>query len=273
MQCKCSVTLVLLIIFSLRVVDGDSAGVVIDGDSPDLIDIDYTDEVTTVTTHFYDFNSQTCGGISEYKWAVGVADEEGGVAKESVMSFTTRGIVTLDIPGSGYAQTSIPNLSSYAGERLYITVQGITDCGNILESTSNGFIIVTQPPSLRIFGIGPDDATEHAQVNGNVYQKTSAFSVSWDLSRQTNERTFIKVGTFPGGDDIKDETEVAENYFRGVVSSGEGIPLYLTVTAVDGAELESVAISDAVVMDISPPIAELVSNTKVHCRHLVSVSM
>ena len=159
----------------LRVVGGDSAGVVIDGDSPDQTDIDYTDEVTTVTAQFFGFNSQACGGISQYEWAVGVASREGGVVKESVMAFTTVGVVTLPTPGSGYAQRPLPNLSSLSGQRLFITIRGMTDCGDTLESTSDGFVIVTSPPTLRVLGT-ETDTTEHAQFSAQtMYQSASGF--------------------------------------------------------------------------------------------------
>ena len=248
-----------LYISLLRVVDGDSAGVVIDGDSPDRTDIDYTDEVTTITAQFYGFNSQICGGISRYEWAVGVANEEGSVAKENVMAFTIDGVVTLDPPSSGYAQRPLPNLSSLSGQRLYITIRGTTDCGHTLESTSDGFVIVTSPPTLRILDIGPD-ATEHVQTS--LYQSTSGFSVHWDVADEVSdigEQIFIKLGSYPGGNDIADEVEVSEDYFRGDITSADGSPVFVTVTAVNEAGLETVAFSNAVVRDTSPPVIEVVS--------------
>ncbi len=202
-----------------------------------------------------------CSGISEYEWAVGVANDNGGVVKEAVMPFTSYGIVTLETPGSGYAQSPIPNLSYFAGRRLYISVRGTTDCGEVLESISDGFVIVTVPPTLQLYDLRTEsDSTEQSRSGTSIYQSSSAFSISWDVSGQSNVRTFVSVGSYPGGEDIKEKTEVFETYFRDVVpSSNEGIPLFVTVTVVDEGGLETVAISDALVVDSTPPLVEVVS--------------
>ena len=89
-------------LYLLRVAPGDTAGVVTDGEDPD---IDYTDELTAITAHFYGFFSQTCGGVSQYEWAVGVGEEGGG--RETVLPFTDSGIVVIGTNGSGYAQVGI----------------------------------------------------------------------------------------------------------------------------------------------------------------------
>ena len=85
-----------------RVLPGDTVGTVNDGEDPDLNDVDYTAEATSITAHFDGFHSSQCGGIYRYEWAIG---EEGeGVERESVMPFTGRGIVATGNNGSGYAQ-------------------------------------------------------------------------------------------------------------------------------------------------------------------------
>ena len=76
---------------------GDHAGVVSDGDSGD--DVDYTDEVTSVSAHFSGFFSEECGGVREYLWAVGRSEQE----KSSLLPFTDIGVV-FSADGSGYAQ-------------------------------------------------------------------------------------------------------------------------------------------------------------------------
>ena len=78
---------------------GDRAGVVSDGDSGE--DVDYTDEVTSVSAHFSGFFSTQCGGVMEYLWAVGRSEEE----KSSLLPFTDIGVV-FSADGSGYAQVS-----------------------------------------------------------------------------------------------------------------------------------------------------------------------
>ena len=86
-----------------RVVAGDVSGRVYDGEDPALIDVDYTDEATAVTVHFAGFRSSRCGGLSHFQWAVGEGWE--GEQRESLMTFTDRGIVVVDAAsGGGYAQ-------------------------------------------------------------------------------------------------------------------------------------------------------------------------
>ena len=80
------------------------AGSVYDGEDPNFIDIDYTDEATTVTAHFAGFLSSRCGGLSYFEWAVGSSWEE-EEERETVMEFTSHGLVVVDsTTGSGYAQ-------------------------------------------------------------------------------------------------------------------------------------------------------------------------
>ena len=82
---------------------GDVSGRVYDGEDPALIDVDYTDEATAVTVHFAGFRSSQCGGLSHFQWAVGEGWE--GEQRESLMTFTDRGIVVVDAAsGGGYAQ-------------------------------------------------------------------------------------------------------------------------------------------------------------------------
>ena len=83
------------------VVSGDTVGNVRDGEDPNM-DIDYTDETTAVTAHFDGFNSQSCGGIIRYEWAVGID----GSGKEDVFSFTENGIIFAP-DGSGKAQVKL----------------------------------------------------------------------------------------------------------------------------------------------------------------------
>ena len=81
---------------------GNVPGRVYDGEDPDLIDVDYTDEATAVTAHFEGFPSSDCGGFSRFEWAIGEGWERD--QQDTVMSFTDRGVVVDPATGSGYAQ-------------------------------------------------------------------------------------------------------------------------------------------------------------------------
>ena len=197
---------------------------------------------------------------------MGVAEEDGVVVKDNILAFTTRGVVSSNPPGSGYAQLPVPDPASYEGERLFVTVRGINDCGGILESTSNGFVIVTRPPSLRIIDTG-SNAIEHAQSVDDVtvrneYQSTVGYSSVWenDEEKRVGDQNRVRVGTYPGGDDIEQEQLILDDYVRGQVLSPEGVPLFVTVATENSAGLESIAISNPIVLDTSPPLVEEVCN-------------
>ena len=161
-------------------------------------------------------------------------------------------------------QVLLPDLGSYEEQSLYITVRGITGCGRVLESTSNGFVIDPTPPSLEIIGTG-NRAIERAQLNGDLgapvnheeYQTVAGFSSIWTASDDESgipNDVSVRVGTYPGGGDIESMVDVSQSYIRSSVMSAEGLPNYVTVAALNGAGLESVAISNPVVMDTTPPL-------------------
>ena len=249
-----------------RVSVGDSAGVVLDGANEG--DLDFTDEITAVTARFYGFSSETCGGVVSYVWAVGVGHE--GPSRESVLAFTPRG-VTNNGDGSGHAQLPLPGLRDLANQRLYITVRGVTGCSGILESTSNGFIIDHTPPSLDVIATGTQ-AIERAQSGGVAdshvtYQSTDTYSSVWTSSDDesglvpNDDDVIVQVGTFPGGSDVMQSETVSGGHLRGRVSAGadsavvEGVPVYVTVTATNGAGLQTTSVSEPVVMDTTPPLS------------------
>ena len=248
-------------IFTLvcRVYEGDSAGVVLDGEDPDFVDDDYTDEVTAITAHFYGFSSQLCGGILQYEWAIGEGSDLS--TRESIMPFTTKGIVTLSSNGTGYAQTLLPYLDRYENQQLYITVRGITGCGNHLETISNGFRIDTSPPILRVLGTG-SQAIERVQSNEpvtiNTYQNEAGYSSIWtamDGESGIYNNVGVSIGTYPRGSDINETTRtVFESFLRDQILLPNGVSTYLTLTARNGANLRSVVVSDPVVLDTSPPL-------------------
>ncbi len=81
-----------------RVSEKDYAGTVYDGYSA-FDDVDYTDELSSISTYFSGFFSTQCGGIMEYQWAVGHSSD----SKSTVLPYTTNGMVVVG-NGSGYAQ-------------------------------------------------------------------------------------------------------------------------------------------------------------------------
>ena len=149
---------------------------------------------------------------------------------------------------------------SYGPQSLYVTVRGVTGCGDILESTSDGFIIDPSPPSLEILGTGYN-AIEHAQsssegssINHTTYQTSPSFSALWQLTDDQSgpdSTVTVHIGTYPGGSDLQDET-TPDHSIRSSLTGGEGVPHYVTVTGANNAGVLATASSKSVVRDSSP---------------------
>lgn len=229
----------------------------LDGGGAEERDYDFTDDITAITARFHGFSSQACGGLVGYEWAVGEGVE--GAARESVVLFTARGL-TDNGGGSGHAQLPVAGLRELTNRRLYITVRGMNGCGGVLESTSNGFVIDTSPPSLEVIGTGYQ-AIERAQSAGDSienarYQTSDFYSAVWesaDPQSDIPDDVIVRMGTFPGGSDISLGRMVSGDHVREQISVMEGRPTYVSVTAVNGAGLESIAIGEPITMDTTPP--------------------
>lgn len=156
-------------------------------------------------------------------------------------------------------------MNGYQSEELYITVQGITGCGHVMESTSNGFIIDSTPPVINIL------ETSHQAIENisskDVYQTQTMFSSVWKTmedSYDSSEGVTVRIGSYPGGVDFKNETEVNGDHIRENIEAADGVPSYVTVSMTNKAGLQSIEYSSAVVLDTSPPEIEFVSLI-LHC--------
>ena len=145
----------------------------------------------------------------------------------------------------------------------------MTGCGDILESTSNGFVIDSVPPSLEIIGTSPQ-AIENAQISGDtyssVYQIATGYSSVWsttDDQSGISNRTKVDIGTYPYGRDISNGMATSENYIRDQILSLDGVPTYVTVTVTNQAGVESTRTSSPIVRDTTPPaVGEVGSSIK-----------
>ena len=177
-------------------------------------------------------------------------------------------------------QVLLPDLDTYEDQPLYITVRGITGCGDVLESTSNGFVIDPSPPSLEVISTGyraierAQSADGDAPVDHEAYQSTAQFSSVWQVGDEDSGVTddiMVKTGTYPGGADIESERAVAENYIRRFLTEEEGLPNYITVSAQNRAGLESVAVSKSVSLDTSSPTGGEVCSVCTICAFVHAV--
>lgn len=158
-------------------------------------------------------------------------------------------------------QVLLPDLDRFSSQPLYLTVRGFTGCEDMLESTSNGFVIDPSPPTIEILGTG-ENAIERAQsttgdvpINHTIYQTTPSFSSLWetyDGQSELEDSALVSVGTYPGGRDVLDST-TPTNHIRTTATEGEGLPHYVTVQATNRAGVSAVATGDSVVLDTSAP--------------------
>lgn len=177
-------------------------------------------------------------------------------------------ILTVPILQSPF-QALLPDLRSYGGQPLFVTVRGITGCDEVLETTSAAIIVDLTPPNSEITETGRY-AVEHTQASmvtsHEVYQDVAGFSTVWqtsDTESGLDGPVSVKIGSYPGGGDIERERTATEDYIRSSIVSTEGVPTYVTVTANNRAGLSATVFSEPVVLDSSSSLAGEVDQPKV----------
>ena len=107
-------------------------------------------------------------------------------------------------------------------------------------------------------------AVESSQLGavpgGHVtYHNTEGFSSVWRVNDTVSlDDISVSIGTYPGASNLVNSTVVSDDYVRGVMDAGDGVPTYVTVTAIDKAGLVGVAYSKSLVLDTSsPPVGQV----------------
>ena len=93
-----------------------------------------------------------------------------------------------------------------------------------------------------------------------MYQTIEAYSSIWNASDDQSGpvQVAVRMGTFPGGDDLGDETWSSHDYIRDEIRAKEGMSSYVTVEAMNRAGLTSTAHSQPIVLDTSlPPMGKV----------------
>ncbi|XP_070573951.1 uncharacterized protein [Ptychodera flava] len=265
----------------LKLVSGDKIGFVIDGanqpesEGDDVdIDVDYQLESGTVTVQFHDFESAQ-HGIVHYEWAIGRSP-----LADDVQPYISVGIVQPDekedtigegIHGFGIAQSLLP---LEPGITYYTTVRAITGSGNVLESSSDGFIVDTTPSSMKInkfihnMAVDTINVTDKSDNDLSVsddrasgcYQSASESpAVSWIVEDAESEIAFTEFcyGTYPGASDVYNCTEATsvDGVPSALVQLDVNRPNILTVKSTNKVNLQAEAISGSITVDTTPPIA------------------
>lgn len=163
-----------------------------------------------------------------------------------------------------FKQRLVPGLEHYGRQILYTTVKAITGCGEILESSSDGFIIDSTAPEVAFIAVGANAVelgttfeTENVIHEHQPYQTEQLLSATWtatdDESGVQNEK-LVKIGSYPGGSDIIAEVTVTDDYVRGLeMSVDAGEPNYVTVSVWNRAGVRQDVTAPAVAWDKTPP--------------------
>ncbi|XP_076085326.1 uncharacterized protein LOC143056125 [Mytilus galloprovincialis] len=252
------------------VVEEDKKGLVVDGadrtdeNTSELgVDVDYTVDTTTVTIQFNGFESHL-HGVMMYEWAVGTSP--GG---EDVQPFMSEGIIHLEeenvagdgVTSSGHAHATLPLKPE---TMYYASVRGITNVGNVLQSSSDGFIGDISPPLITIDRLTNKIPAYQDITSGNSLYQTTTDSLTAQWTYNDTEsgivRGWYSVGTYPFAEDIASmvEVEISSMDFSSlplayVTAIDTGKPNIISIWAENKAGLVSEVATGSVIIDKSPP--------------------
>ncbi|XP_064643636.1 uncharacterized protein LOC135497734 [Lineus longissimus] len=145
-------------------------------------DIDVTLDGHIVTMQFDGFSSHLYG-IQHVEWAIG-SSQYG----EDVQPFMSKGTILSEddtsLFGHAGSGTASAPVDLEPGKMYFASVRVTTYQGNVLEASSDGFIIDQTPPSIIITRMGLHDKQTADLTEGNaIYQQTDAMlSASWQYT-------------------------------------------------------------------------------------------
>jgi hypothetical protein len=153
----------------IEIVAADVIGDVLEGAEAG-VDVDSQSELSVLTLNWHSFASALCGIVS-YEFAVGY-----GPYGAELRGFSDYGINLID-EGSGIAQVALPLA---AGDLVFVTLRGVTGCGNFLEATSDGILIDGSAPKVQSVKLGAvTTATDSTRLPAYQSDRDTA-SASWD---------------------------------------------------------------------------------------------
>ena len=97
--------------------------------------------------------------------------------------------------GSGKGQSQLALLSHVT---YYTSVRAVTRIGNVLESTSDGFVVDTTMPSLAITSIGGEPL--NTSIDTLYWREAEYFSADWATKDPESgiDDVWYQMGTYPG---------------------------------------------------------------------------
>ena len=160
----------------------------------------------------------------------------------------------------------LDNLSNQHGSRIFVTVRGEDGCGGIYEASSDGFLIDTSPPEFTLVSLGSnavDLSPENSTDSPHYYQSDRYLSAYWmvlDPESGLEETFTVKVGTYPGGEDIASFNTSHSSFRRETYQPElEGVAQYTTIVAKSRAGLQASVALPPLTMDTTPPLSGVLS--------------
>ena len=154
----------------------------------------------------------------------------------------------------------LESLADFHGSRIFVTVRGEDGCGGIYEASSDGFLIDTSPPEFTLVSLGSnavDLSPENSSETPHYYQSDRYLSAYWmvlDPESGLDEAFTVKVGTYPGGEDIASFNTSLSSFRRETYQPElEGVAQYITIAAESRTGLRSSVSLPPLTMDTSPP--------------------
>ena len=160
----------------------------------------------------------------------------------------------------------LENLADLHGSRVFVTVRGEDGCGGTYEASSDGFLIDTTPPEFTLVSLGSnavDLSPENSSDTPHYYQSDSYLSAYWmviDPESGLAEAFTIKVGTYPGGEDVASFNTSLSSFRRETYQPElEGVAQYITIVAESRAGLKASVALPPLTMDTTPPESGVLS--------------
>eukprot|EP00117_Sycon_ciliatum_P029304 scpid3325/ scgid0538/ Aggrecan core protein; Cartilage-specific proteoglycan core protein len=220
-----------------------AGGTVLDVDvtTGTLVDIDYQMYLTQLRSRWQGFTALS--GIASYTWGIGTAPGKYDVATARPYGLTTQAIV--------------PGLKLTSGVRYYAVVSCTSKVGRTTTVSSDGVTIDTSPPvSGQVIDLCSDGCASTDDAN---YTSTNTqFNLRWAgfTDAQSGIRKYYWNYAYCGHSILLNPSDFdagSNTESSGTVAVTTSVRYCMQVRAVNKAGLSSVAWSDGVLVDITPP--------------------
>ena len=212
-------------------------------------DQDFSRDIFTTGMSFQGFESAACGIIS-YDWAIGTQP-----GYSDVLPFTKYGIVMKN-ETHGFAEISL-SLNNKAV--LFTTVRAHTghQCHeSIIESSSDGYTIDTDPPEIKVVSFGVFENFTHGIEDSLYQQEYDSIEVEWNSTDETSGILYQSwsAGSLPFATDIHNHTtQDNEKVPTGAIALEHGDTIFFTIEAMDNALNIGSMVSPSLTIDTTAP--------------------